>query len=245
MNHIVYAGARTASLMQRSAHECWEFAYCMAGSGVLTHEQGTLSFQQDEVIVIPPAVNHTLAVSEDHECIMLRASSSSLNLQHPIIISDDSNHFLRAAFQAAMYHFNTESPERAALLMCYEALISCYLSAYQQKTPRTAIACEIECCILSNYADHSFKLDQYLSTLPFSRGYLRKVFQMTCGVTPQQYLIDKRLQSAAEILRRNERSLSVGDVASMCGFRDPLYFSKMFKKKFGVAPSRYGNPGES
>ena len=32
---------------------------------------------------------------------------------------------------------------------------------------------------------------------------------------------------------------SVADIALMCGFREPLYFSKMFKKKYGVAPSYY------
>ena len=33
--------------------------------------------------------------------------------------------------------------------------------------------------------------------------------------------------------------VSVTDVARMCGFREPLYFSRMFKKKYGVAPSFY------
>ena len=32
---------------------------------------------------------------------------------------------------------------------------------------------------------------------------------------------------------------SIADIAMMCGFRDPLYFSKMFKKKYGMAPSHY------
>ena len=45
---------------------------------------------------------------------------------------------------------------------------------------------------------------------------------------------------AAEALVGAEMTgVSVTDVARMCGFREPLYFSRMFKKKYGVAPSFY------
>ena len=32
---------------------------------------------------------------------------------------------------------------------------------------------------------------------------------------------------------------SISDISRQCGFREPLYFSRMFKKKYGVSPSRY------
>jgi AraC-like DNA-binding protein len=34
-------------------------------------------------------------------------------------------------------------------------------------------------------------------------------------------------------------SISVSDIALNCGFSDPLYFSKVFKKKYGVCPTEY------
>ena len=58
------------------------------------------------------------------------------------------------------------------------------------------------------------------------------------SVTPHRFLSDCRLQASAELLAGQSAS-SVADIARMCGFREPLYFSKMFKKKFGVAPSHY------
>ena len=60
------------------------------------------------------------------------------------------------------------------------------------------------------------------------------------GITPHQYLCDRRLATAAEWLSTayNDSS-NIADVARVCGFNEPLYFSRMFKKKYGLSPSFY------
>ena len=59
------------------------------------------------------------------------------------------------------------------------------------------------------------------------------------GITPHQYLNNKRLQSAAEWLSIPEHNNNVTEASHLSGFREPLYFSRMFKKKYGVSPSFY------
>ena len=99
---------------------------------------------------------------------------------------------------------------------------------------------DIERDILEHFDDSGYELDEYLRSLPFNYDYLRKLFQKEMLVTPHQYLNNKRLQVAAEALVGAEMTgISVTDVARMCCFREPLYFSRMFKKKYGVAPSFY------
>ncbi|HJB27326.1 MAG TPA: helix-turn-helix transcriptional regulator [Candidatus Blautia faecavium] len=45
---------------------------------------------------------------------------------------------------------------------------------------------------------------------------------------------------AAQLLsQRDTLNLSIGDIASMCGYYDPRYFSRIFKKIFGISPSAY------
>ncbi len=58
-------------------------------------------------------------------------------------------------------------------------------------------------------------------------------------MTPLQYLNDRRLQTAAAMLRSQYNDGNVTEVARQCGFREPLYFSRMFKKKYGLSPSYY------
>ena len=59
-----------------------------------------------------------------------------------------------------------------------------------------------------------------------------------------EYLISARMQLAARLIlsgMSNQYSrYSVTQMAEMCGFAEPLYFSRVFKKYFGTPPSEYG-----
>lgn len=72
----------------------------------------------------------------------------------------------------------------------------------------------------------------YLSTT-----YITKIYKEITGDTPINYLINLRMEKAIEILR--EGHFSIQDVAKKVGYDDPYYFSKLFKKKFGVSPLVY------
>ena len=99
---------------------------------------------------------------------------------------------------------------------------------------------QIESAIIRNYPDCDFELDEFLRSFPFSDDYLRKMFKRETGVTPHRFLSDKRLEIAASCLGSTHTGTqNVTEVAHLCGFREPLYFSRMFKKKYGVAPSNY------
>ena len=68
-------------------------------------------------------------------------------------------------------------------------------------------------------------------------GYrqFRRLFQEATGLAPHQYLLNLRLNHAKRLLS----TLPVAEVAERVGFNDPLYFSRLFKKKVGVAPTRW------
>ena len=51
------------------------------------------------------------------------------------------------------------------------------------------------------------------------------------------YLADIRIKHAIQLLEQNK--LSVSELAEKCGYSDPLYFSRVFKKITGVSPSKY------
>lgn len=57
------------------------------------------------------------------------------------------------------------------------------------------------------------------------------------GKTPQQYISEKRVEAAKEMLLSGDEPISA--VAAQCGFEDPLYFSKVFKKIVGMSPSEF------
>jgi transcriptional regulator GlxA family with amidase domain len=63
-----------------------------------------------------------------------------------------------------------------------------------------------------------------------------RTFRQAYQLTPYQYLLEVRLQNAQQMLQ--SKSLAITEVSHSCGFSDVCAFSKAFKKRFGIAPSR-------
>ena len=58
-------------------------------------------------------------------------------------------------------------------------------------------------------------------------------------MTPKEYLINVRLQNATDLLRNS--NYPVMEVAELVGYDDYGSFLKIFKKKYGMAPSQFRN----
>ena len=113
------------------------------------------------------------------------------------------------------------------------------LAQYQPGRRHSGAVQRIEDDILQHYPDCAYDLNAYLGTLPFNTEYLKKLFKKETGLTPLQYLTEKRLESAASSLASYWGRGNVSETARLCGFSDPLYFSRLFKRKYGVSPRGY------
>lgn len=69
-----------------------------------------------------------------------------------------------------------------------------------------------------------------------SNTYFRQIFVERFGTTPKNYILSKRLSHAKAIITGGDFN-TISEVALSIGFNDPLYFSKVFKKTYGVSPS--------
>ncbi|MBE7044120.1 MAG: helix-turn-helix domain-containing protein [Ruminococcaceae bacterium] len=65
----------------------------------------------------------------------------------------------------------------------------------------------------------------------------RHRFKKIYGMSPQSFIIYKRLMMASELLTGSEHSCT--EIALMCGFADGAQFSKMFKRQFGSTPKQF------
>ena len=72
-----------------------------------------------------------------------------------------------------------------------------------------------------------------------SRTKLYEIFRTECGVGIAAYIRSQRLQRAAELIKSG--GVSVAEAAAKVGFADYNYFSRVFKRKFGISPHKFGN----
>jgi AraC family transcriptional regulator, positive regulator of tynA and feaB len=87
-------------------------------------------------------------------------------------------------------------------------------------------------------SDPTFSGTVMAQALGISTRYLQRVFA-EIGTTPSRFLLARRLEAAAALLRTPDKPRSVTDTALRCGFGDLSYFSREFRRRFGVSPRAY------
>ena len=96
---------------------------------------------------------------------------------------------------------------------------------------------EAQDIVKEKYMDPEISLDVVCAVLGVSNSYFSSIFKKEMGKSFISYLTDYRMDVAAElILNTDEKSYII---AERVGYQDANYFSYVFKKKFGVSPSKY------
>ncbi len=89
---------------------------------------------------------------------------------------------------------------------------------------------------INNNYNSELNLD-LLSNIHFtSKFHLIRLFKKYYGQTPKQYIIDKRIEQAKELLKNGT---NITETCYVVGFECPSSFSTLFKSRVGLAPSKF------
>jgi len=91
--------------------------------------------------------------------------------------------------------------------------------------------------IENSMKDPSFGVEEMAKEIGMSRANLNRKIKAITGLPPSELIRNIRLRKAATLLLH--RADSVSQIGFIVGFDDHSYFSKLFKKQFGVPPSEY------
>ncbi|MCQ2082481.1 MAG: response regulator [Lachnospiraceae bacterium] len=94
--------------------------------------------------------------------------------------------------------------------------------------------------IMNNFSK-DISLDDVSRVVGISPYYFSKIFKEGCGENFIEYLTNIRIEKAKELL--SDTDMSMKEICSMCGYSDPNYFSRTFKKNVGVTPTEYKEKG--
>lgn len=106
-----------------------------------------------------------------------------------------------------------------------------YCSPQQRQKLEPAI-----CYLQEHIFDSELKTEKLHTFCGISDTYFRKLFISEFGVSPKHYIMNKRLDQAKNIIDNGDFT-HVYQVAESVGYTDALYFSRIFKRRYGYAPS--------
>ncbi|WP_248326407.1 helix-turn-helix domain-containing protein [Aquimarina acroporae] len=120
------------------------------------------------------------------------------------------------------------------------------MTFYEEKISHIKNSCysnnkQIETIIATrHFIDNNFEKDlklDFLSNIKFTSKYhLQRLFKRYYGLTPRQYLINKRIEKSKENLING---MTVTETCFAVGFESLGSFSKLFKTKTGKSPSQF------
>ena len=111
-------------------------------------------------------------------------------------------------------------------------------SLADEKNPRkSALVSQVQEYICLNFNQPDLRLETIASHFFVNPQHLSTVFSQESGVTLTSYINVCRMKKARQFLL--EDSPSIQNVASLCGFSDSGYFSKCFRKYYGISPKNF------
>jgi len=241
MNSILFVGEHTRTYdVQWHEHAYWELVYCTGGEGTFYFENGALlHYREGEAVAIPPRERHSNTSADGFTNIHIRLEDPSFPYKTAFRVTDDLDRHLQVAFDQAKYYYQADIKKRELVLTALGELISSYMIVLRSNADYSGPVEQIRNIILRGFSNPDFALDEAIRGMPFHYDYLRKLFKKEMGMTPLEYMTKLRMKKAESLLSAMSKDYSVTEIAQLCGYEDALYFSRVFKKHFGCAPSAF------
>lgn len=90
-----------------------------------------------------------------------------------------------------------------------------------------------------NFSNHNISLESVATSIGIGASYLSKLMHEQLGMSFVDYLTDVRLKKAAFLIENSPRDMMIYELADKVGYSSQHYFSRVFKKYYGISPIQY------
>lgn len=219
---------------------------CVSGAGVLHTKGKSEPIDTGDVFFTFPGTAYAIASQEDFTYMYI----SFLGARGHRILDMLGITPYRCVFHdcRAVFPFWQEGMQAKAelldlisesiLLYTFTYLGNRLLTAPDNRAQGEDIILWIKKYVDENFSQAELSLETISHALGYNKKYISYVFKKHMDIGVVEYLNTLRIQNACTMIQQGGTT-SVSDVAYACGFRDPQYFSKVFKHRMGVSPATY------
>jgi AraC-like DNA-binding protein len=234
--------------MSRPAPDDYLLIYCRAGQGWLQTEDGRLAIGGGDLLLLPKGRAHAYGADPDKPWTLywvhfdgelvadfLRPLGKGplwrIGVQPRLLAEFDALLNLRKQ-GLSLPHFIYAAHQLQALL----ASLAVLPARAKLKSGRVLDVDAVQAVMRSHLHD-SLNLDALAAQFKLSRFHFAKTYRALTGHAPIQDFIQLKMAHACRLLDEGEQGIR--EVAEQLGYEDVYYFSRLFRKVVGMAPSHY------
>ena len=241
-------------------HSAVEIVLVLEGMVTYMIEETVYQVRKGEVLIVPPDMPHSLNMGDsssrylflfepDAIMTMRDIKSMAVYFHKPFHLRDGSEAHVRIRELLLRARDAYDKREMMWNTVCYSSLLRIYAMLGQRYLsgikPRSGdglrnMDSEVITAVMTYINNHyreELSLEDVAKFAGFSRYYFSRSFKRQTGYSFKDYLCQKRLQVAMDLLIRTNRSMR--EVAIESGFGSVATFNRVFREKKGCTPTQY------
>jgi AraC-like DNA-binding protein len=255
-------GCSSGFVLNSHVQKCFEVGYIVSGKGWVVIDDVRYPVKQGDLYICFPPQKHSAKADTDNpfrylymgfifnrhpfeEDSFIHIQKMLQKIDNPVMQDRFDIHTPFSQVMNEIY----KSGEFAELLIksyLYEIVIKAYRDFCSDWEYKYELSQKLDgnqsivynvISYIDNNIDSIDELKQIAKLLGYSYSYLSHVFSEETGLTLQTYLVQKKIEKAAELLNSNE--LTIAMIAERLQYQSVHSFGKAFKKIMGVSPAKY------
>lgn len=245
-------------------HTALEILYPLVNSYTVKLDSNEYVVKAGDILVIAPGTIHSYTPPESGERIFLLVDYSNLEnipsirniiqaIRPYVLISQDAypplNEVLRKILDFVIDEYDESGPYTDTLVLSkiVEFLVyigrtdiyrATHTKSFTNDNRQEYIAKFMEVCnYITDHISEDITVDQLAAVAGFSKFHFSRIFKSLAGMPCHEYLIQRRLEVAEQLLA--DPNISITDVAMRSGFNSISTFSRIFKEEKNITPSAY------
>lgn len=248
---LFYQEKEKSFTFKGESHPFWELTYVDRGTLKTIVDGQTYTLQQGECLFYSPQQFHSQeSLNDENLCFM--TLTFDMSIEHNRHLSNRIFHSTRKVkdllenILKEQQHPNLYTED---LILCYLKEIIIELVRNQRmgsgdRLLETDVQNNAENNIvvkakdyIHQHIDKKLTIGSIARTIPISSSYLSKIFKKHTDMTIVDYMNEYRLKKSKELIRHSCYNFT--EIATILGFNSVHYFSKQFKKRYGITPTMY------
>lgn len=247
MPNITYVGGLISDtyMVHFHEHQTYELVYYTRGKGQVKIGNELVDFEPGTLTLIAPRIPHSDYADGGFQNLHFNVKNPGLPVGRYLVLQDSENQDIYRVIRQMQVEYHLKRRNWEPLVDSFYDVLYQYLVSFSGGEVQNPYVDRIVRDMIVNLSNPDYNLRESIEALPFNAQYFRELFKKNTGLTPIHYLLAKRMEYAKTLIRgRGIHGYPFKEIALLCGYRDPYYFSRQFKLFTGLSPQKWEEQNE-